>query len=82
MGGGGGRDALRREDKTDLVHFHTGCADLSQVSIRFGGKDIMPLDSVKRIRLPLDRTLSGRDHIQRRARALTRSYPSHTRRGD
>ncbi|KAJ7281271.1 hypothetical protein C8J57DRAFT_1558743, partial [Mycena rebaudengoi] len=51
----------------------TGRVDLSAVTVRFGGKAIVPSESVKWIGLWLDKSLSGRLHIHARATSAVRA---------
>ncbi|KAF7344645.1 hypothetical protein MVEN_01624700 [Mycena venus] len=52
------------EEKTELTHMHLGRKDYSKVSVRFGGKTIMLSETVKWVGIVLDRSLSGRAHIE------------------
>ncbi|KAJ7108626.1 hypothetical protein C8R44DRAFT_743883 [Mycena epipterygia] len=56
-------EACFESEKTELLHVTAGHADLSGVSVRFGGKIIKPSSTVKWIGLWLDKNLGGAKHI-------------------
>ena len=61
------------EEKTELTHMSLSRVDYSNVSVRFGDNVIEPSEEVKWVGLWVDRTLSGRKHIETRAVSATRS---------
>ncbi|KAJ6456360.1 hypothetical protein DFH09DRAFT_1116113 [Mycena vulgaris] len=66
-------DACFESDKTDLLHIATGRVDLSQMSVRFDGKAIIPSEAVKWIGLWLDKGLNGKKHILTRSASAARA---------
>ncbi|KAJ7083579.1 hypothetical protein C8R44DRAFT_570488, partial [Mycena epipterygia] len=65
-------EARFESDKTDLLHIVSGNADLSQVTVRFDGKDIAPSEEVKWVGLWLDKHLNGKRHIAARSASAAR----------
>ncbi|KAJ6599845.1 hypothetical protein DFH09DRAFT_1070545 [Mycena vulgaris] len=64
--------ACFESEKTELLHVTAGCADLSEVLVRFGGKIIKPSNAVKWIGLWLDKSLGGTKHIAARSTSTMR----------
>lgn len=65
-------EACFESEKTELLHVTAGRADLSGVSVRFGGKTIKPSSAVKWIGLWLDKSLGGTKHIAARSASAMR----------
>jgi hypothetical protein len=66
-------EACFESDKTNLLHTSLGRADYSQVTVCFDGKVITPSESVKWVGLWLDKSLSGRKHVEARAASAARA---------